>query len=58
MFVNKHFTYLGCVYLKRNCYNAKPSAYYFYMKTKIVVDFHICINVPSNFDENTRTSYK
>ena len=26
-------------------YNAKPSAYYFSMKTKILVVFHICISV-------------
>ena len=26
MFANKHFTYLGCVYLKsKRCYNAKLS---------------------------------
>ena len=32
---------------KSNCYyNAKPSAYYFHVKTKISVDFHICISVP------------
>ena len=24
----------------------KPSAYYFYVKMKILVDFHICIGVP------------
>ena len=24
----------------------KPSAYYFYVKTKIMSDFHICISVP------------
>ena len=28
--------------------NAKPSAYYFYVKTKMSVDFHICIIVPLN----------
>ena len=39
MFVNKHFRYLCC-------YNAKPSAYYFYVKRKISVDFQICISVP------------
>ena len=26
--------------------DAKLSAYYFYVKTKILVDFHICISVP------------
>ena len=30
----------------KQCYNAKPSAYHFYVKTKILVDFHICIIVP------------
>ena len=30
------------------CYNAKPSAYYFYLKTKISVDFQICISVHLN----------
>ena len=28
------------------CYNAKPSAYYFYVKTKVSVDFQICIGAP------------
>ena len=27
-------------------HNVKPSAYHFYMKTKISVEFHICISVP------------
>ena len=34
---------------KANC-NAKPLAYYFYAKTKILVDLHICISVPLNED--------
>ena len=47
IFVNKHFIYLAahnstCKY----CYNAKPSADYFYVKTKISIDFQICISVP------------
>ena len=29
------------------CYHAKPSAYYFHVKTKISVDFQIYISVPS-----------
>ena len=45
MFVNKHFIYLGCSKSKC-CYDVKPSAYYFYVKTKMFVDFHICISVP------------
>ena len=28
------------------CYNAKPLAYYFCVKTKMSVDFQICISVP------------
>ena len=47
IFVNKHFIYLAahnstCKY----CYNAKLSADYFYVKTKISIDFQICISVP------------
>ena len=30
----------------KRCYSAKPSACYFYVKTNILVDFHICISVP------------
>ena len=30
----------------KRCYNAEPSAYYFYVKTKIWLHFHICISVP------------
>ena len=40
MFVNKNFTYLTIYFTKsKSYYNAKPSAYYFYMKTKISSDF-------------------
>ena len=43
---------------KRLCYSAKPSAYYyFYMKTKILVGFHICISASlkiQNIDELTQ----
>ena len=28
------------------CYNARPWAYYFYVKADMSVDFQICINVP------------
>ena len=31
---------------KYACYNVKPLAYYFYVKTKILVDFSINISVP------------
>ena len=59
MFVMKH--YISGTYISKNksdnannawiiCLimsnNAKPSAYYFYVKTKISVEFRICINVP------------
>ena len=46
MFVNKHFIILGEDILKSklNC-NAKPSIYYFYVMTKILSDFHICVSV-------------
>ena len=27
-------------------FNAKSSPYYFHMKTKILADFQICVNVP------------
>ena len=46
MFVNKHFIYLGYGSKSKCCYNAKPSAYYFHVKTKISVDFQISISVP------------
>ena len=47
MFVNKLFTY-SRVHISKNktCLNAKSSAYYFYMTTKILPDFRICISVP------------
>ena len=32
----------------KRCYNAKPSVYYFSLKTKMSVDFHISISVPLN----------
>ena len=65
MFVNKHFIYLSknvrelssLIFLisgtfiskSKRCYNGKPSTYYFYVKTKVPVDFHICISVPLTF---------
>ena len=44
MFVNK---YISGVYISKNkqCHNVKPTTYHFYVKTKILVDFHICISV-------------
>ena len=49
MSVNKHFISLKCTTQKVNADNAKPSAYYFYVKTKVSVDFQICISVPLMF---------
>ena len=56
MFVNKHFIYIGCVYLKKNKQydNAKPSAHYFYVKTNILADFHIYISAPLKLTLKTR----
>ena len=39
MFVNKLFTYL-------TCFNLKSSTCYFHVKTKILADFQIYVNVP------------
>ena len=33
----------------KQCFNAKPLACHFYMKSKILVDFHIFISVPLSF---------
>ena len=43
-----NISYIWGVYIWKikQHYNAKPSAYHFYVKTKILLDFHICINVP------------
>ena len=48
MFVNKLFTNLTCVYLKKKkeCVNVKSSTSYFHMKRKILADFQIDISVP------------
>ena len=47
MFVNKLFTYLMSAYLKsKRCFNVKSSTCYFHKKTKILVDFQICISLP------------
>ena len=45
-FVTKHFKNTGLSISKKTCYNAKPLAYYIYVKTKILLDFHICISIP------------
>ena len=33
----------------KRCYNVIPSVYYFYVKTKMLADFQICISVSSIF---------
>ena len=46
MFVTNTSYILGAYISKsKRCYNAKPLAYNFHLKTKISVDFHICISV-------------
>ena len=47
MFVNKLFTYFT-VHIPKNKkgFNVKSSTYYFQMKTKILGDLQICINIP------------
>ena len=43
---------------KSKCYfNAKPSAYYFYVKTKISVDFQICTSVLQLMYRNSGSSW-
>ena len=47
MFVNKHFINTSAYISKsKRHHNAKTSAYYFYVRTKIPSNFHICIGVP------------
>ena len=47
MFVNEHLINTGAYASKsKGCYNAKPLACYFYIRTKIPLNFYICINVP------------
>ena len=47
MFVNKLFPYLTTHISKsKRCFNVKSSTYCFHMKSKILVDFQICISVP------------
>ena len=47
MFLNKHFINTD-VYISKSewFYNVKPSTYFFYMRTKISLNVHICISVP------------
>ena len=53
IFVNKHFINKGEYISKsKRCYNAKPSAYYFYMRTNITLNFCICISIPLMFNKH------
>ena len=47
MFVT-NISYILDAYISKSkqYYNVKPSVYYFYVKTKILEDFHNCISVP------------
>ena len=46
---NKHFINTGIhISERKRCYNAKPSAYYFHMRTNIPLSFRISISVPLN----------
>ena len=48
MFVRKLFPYLAWAYLKNQKVvysNVKSSTYYFYIKTKTLAGFHVCISV-------------
>ena len=45
MFVTNISNISGTYFSKiKRCYNAKYSAYYLYVWTKILIDFHTCIN--------------
>ena len=44
MFVNKYFIKMGAYISKSKRFNVKP--YYFYVRTKILLNFHIDIGVP------------
>ena len=47
MFLNKHFINKGEYISKsKRYYNEKPVAYNFYIRTKILLKFCICISVP------------
>ena len=38
----------------KRCYNVIPSVYYFYLQTKMLADFQICISVPLNISQNSQ----
>ena len=47
IFVNKHLQISGLHISERKwCYNVIPSVHCFYVKTKMLADFQICISVP------------
>ena len=48
MFVNKHSGYLKCAYLKKvkGVIMRNLRGTFFYMKTNVLQDFHICISAP------------
>ena len=46
LWINISFISGECNSERKCCYNAKPSAYYFFAKAKIPVDLQICISVP------------
>ena len=45
---NISYSFCMCTYLKKIkvCFNVKSPTYYFYVRTKILADFQICISVP------------
>ena len=46
-FINKHFSNTDAYISKsKPCYNAKPAAYHFYLRTNILLNFRIRISVP------------
>ena len=38
-----------CISKSKQCYNAKHSAYHFYVKTKILVDFQFFFDIPKGW---------
>ena len=53
-----NISYISSAYISKSkqCHKAKLSAYYFYVKTKKLVYFHICISVPLRWSEKHFTS--
>ena len=48
MYVNKHISHISRAHIpeSKTCFSVKSLTYYFHMKTKILGDFKICIDVP------------